>query len=291
MKNQTNNKTVKNQGSILVNRKIMNWQHYGQPSCFSVFLTLLLVANHEERWWKGIKVGRGETVISVKSLAKICGLSEPTVYKALKGLIKSGEIERRRTILFHCITKIVKYDEYQADSKALSKKSLHLPLDKQYNISNSTNIIPLPNNNIYIKGDFEILNEMLQSGIVVEQFCKNEGITVEQFEELAREVIFDWKLTDTTHVSEQDMKRHLLSTIRIIKDKRNLVSNDLDSRLAPFIATCKSLIEQGSPSGDVREFYRYWTQPCNDRSGRLLFESVKAWDAETKFLDYFKNRK
>ena len=275
----------------MLNRKMLHWQHFTELSYLIVLLTLLLVANHEERWWKGIKVGRGETVISVKSLAKICGLSEPTVYKALKGLIKSGEIERRRISFNHSLTRIIKYSDYQVPYNGVSKKSLYLPLDKQYNISNSTNIIPLPNNNIYIKGDFEILNEMLQSGIVVEQFCKNEGITVKQFEELAREVIFDWKLTDTTHVSEQDTKRHLLSTIRIIKDKRNLVSADLDSRLAPFIATCKSLIEQGYPSGDVREFYRYWTQPCNDRSGRLLFESVRAWDAETKFLAYFKNRK
>ena len=278
----------KTQGSVLLNRKMLHWQHFTELSYLSVFLTLLLVANHAPRWWKGIKVGRGETVISMRSLSQLTGLSKPTLCKVLKGLEKSGEIERKRLKGMNSLTRILNYSHYQALEGGESKVVLPRCLPKQ---ELKSNYISSPlNNNIY-KGDFEILNEMLKSDIVVEQFCKNERITVEQFQELAREVIFDWKLTGTTHVSEQDAKRHLLSTIRLIINKRNLVSNDLDSRLAPFIATCKSLIEQGYPSGDVREFYRYWTQPCNDRSGRLLFESVRAWDAETKFLAYFKNRK
>ncbi len=299
MQNKTNNKTEKNQGAVLVNRSIMKWQHFGESSYLTVFLTLLLVANHAPRWWKGMKIERGETVISYRSLSKICNLSQPTISKVLKGLEKSGEIERRKLNNFYCITRICKYNDYQSFELPTAKENLNelnLSLaEQEYRVENNinNNIYNLNENNCSAKNNLneeEILLKILSSGNVIEQFCKNERITVEQFQELAREVIFDWKLTGTTHVSEHDTKRHLLNTIRIKIKSNNIVSADLDSRLAPFIATCKSLIEQGYHAGDVREFYRYWTQPCNDRSGRLLFESVRAWDAETKFLAFFKKK-
>ena len=47
---------------------------------------------------------------------------------------------------------------------------------------------------------------MLSSGIIVEQFCKSEHISVKQFEQLARDVINDWKLTKQTHLSESEAR-------------------------------------------------------------------------------------
>ena len=66
------NMNLNDMGRIWLSRKILHWQHFGQPSYLTVFITLLLVANHREQWWKGVKVNRGETVISVKSLCKLC---------------------------------------------------------------------------------------------------------------------------------------------------------------------------------------------------------------------------
>ena len=80
---------------------------------------LLLVANHKQRWWKGIKIERGETVITQSSFSKITDLSIVTVKKILKGLEKSGEITRKRTKFYHCITRIVKYSDYQYSYKGL----------------------------------------------------------------------------------------------------------------------------------------------------------------------------
>ena len=47
---------------------------------------------------------------------------------------------------------------------------------------------------------------MLSSGIIVEQFCKSEQISVKQFEQLAHDVINDWKLTKQTHLSESEAR-------------------------------------------------------------------------------------
>ena len=122
------NMNLNDMGRIWLSRKILHWQHFGQPSYLhwqhfgqpsylTVFITLLLVANHREQWWKGVKVNRGETVISVKSLCKLCNLSCATVVKVLKGLEKSGEIERTRLFRNTLKTKILHYIDYQASSK------------------------------------------------------------------------------------------------------------------------------------------------------------------------------
>ena len=63
------NMNLNDMGRIWLSRKILHWQHFGQPSYLTVFITLLLVANHREQWWKGVKVNRGETVISVKAIS------------------------------------------------------------------------------------------------------------------------------------------------------------------------------------------------------------------------------
>jgi len=273
----------KNVGSIWLSRKILNWQHFGEPNYLKVFLTLLLVANHKERWWKGIKIERGETVITQSSISKITDLSIVTVNKILKGLEKSGEITRKRAKFYHCITRIVKYSDYQPLKGGQIKKTLKLPLNKQELYS-----IHSLNNN---KGAKEILNEMLTSGVVIEGFCMTEGITVKQFEQLANEVLNEWALTKITHVNDIDLRRHLLSSVRIKIREKKLVGDSLDNRVAKLIEDCKRLIADGYPADKVREFYSYWTQPCTDGSGRVLFESVSAWDTEVRFMKYFKNVK
>lgn len=282
------NKNLNDLGRIWLSRKILHWQHFGQPSYLTVFITLLLVANHREQWWKGVKVKRGETVISVESLCKLCNLSNSTVNKVLKGLEKSGEIERKNLYRRSSKTKILHFDEYQAPYEGRNEKNkllTSLQQDIYSNISSSSS------NNNYIIDPEKIFKNMLESGAMVEQFCMKEHITVEQFKQLGEEVINEWKLTGKEHTSENDVRQHLLNHIRIIISKRKLVSDDIDARLRPLVDACKRLLDAGYPVNKVREFYLQWTQPATDRSGRLLFEIVKAFDAETRFLDWFKGNK
>ena len=132
---------------------------------------------------------------------------------------------------------------------------------------------------------------MLESGAMVEQFCINEHITVVQFKQLGEEVINEWKLTGVEHSSEREVRQHLLNHIRTKISKRQLVSDDMEARLRPLVEACKRLVDAGYPVNKVREFYLQWTQPATDHSGRLLFEIVRAFDAETRFLDWFKGNK
>ena len=285
------NMNLNDMGRIWLSRKILHWQHFGQPSYLTVFITLLLVANHREQWWKGVKVNRGETVISVKSLCKLCNLSNTTVIKVLKGLEKSGEIERTHMYHTNSKIKILNYIDYQAPSKVKMKSFSNKSLTSSHKQDIYSNIYTDVDDNIYIIEPEKILKKMLDSGAVVEQFCMKEHITVEQFKQLGEEVINEWKLTGKEHTSENDMRQHLLSHIRLIINKHKLASDDMDARLRPLVEACKRLVDAGYPVNKVREFYLNWTQPATDHSGRLLFEIVKAFDAETRFLDFFNGNK
>ena len=177
------NMNLNDMGRIWLSRKILHWQHFGQPSYLTVFITLLLVANHREQWWKGVKVNRGETVISVKSLCKLCNLSCATVVKVLKGLEKSGEIERTRLFRNTLKTRILHYIDYQASSKVEIKNFTSNVLTSKNKQDIYSNIYTSSSSNyIYIIDPEKILKKMLESGAMVEQFCINEHITVEQFE-------------------------------------------------------------------------------------------------------------
>ena len=285
------NMNLNDMGRIWLSRKILHWQHFGQPSYLTVFITLLLVANHRDQWWKGVKVNRGETVISVKSLCKLCNLSCATVVKVLKGLEKSGEIERTRLFRNTLKTRILHYIDYQASSKVKIKNFTSNVLTSKNKQDIYSNISSSSSNNIYIIDPEKILKKMLESGAMVEQFCMKEHITVEQFKQLGEEVINEWKLTGKEHSSEKETRQHLLNHIRIKISKRQLASDDMDARLRPLVDACKRLVDAGYPVNKVREFYLNWTQPATDHSGRLLFEIVKAFDAETRFLDWFKGNK
>ncbi len=285
------NMNLNDMGRIWLSRKILHWQHFGQPSYLTVFITLLLVANHREQWWKGVKVNRGETVISVKSLCKLCNLSNTTVIKVLKGLEKSGEIERTHMYHTNSKIKILNYIDYQAPSKVKMKSFSNKSLTSSHKQDIYSNIYSSSSNNIYIIDPEKILKKMLESGAMVGQFCINEHITVEQFKQLGEEVINEWKLTGVEHHTEREVRQHLLNHIRLIINKHKLASDDMDARLRPLVDACKRLVDAGYPVNKVREFYLQWTQPATDHSGRLLFEIVKAFDAETRFLDWFKGNK
>jgi hypothetical protein len=104
-------------GWIKLHRKMREWQHYQNPSVRMVFEDLLFAANSKRRFFHGMVVNRGETMISVSSLEYNTGLSRKTVIKALRVLEDTGEIKRVK--LPHGIkTTITGYDAYQADKNS-----------------------------------------------------------------------------------------------------------------------------------------------------------------------------
>ena len=275
-------KERKNNGWICLHRAMREWQWYDNPIIKAVFIDLLFSACTEPTWFKGRKLGRGQTVISVDTLAANNGITKPTVIKALRQLEDSGEIVRNKW-KFYVITTIRNYAKYQDFGQKVSKNNLPTSLptslpNKQYNNNNNNVVVDI---RARARG---IVDDMLQSRISVEGFCKSAGITVEQFSRLADEVLTEWELVGKQHQDEQDAKRHLLDHIRKKAQAQSVKAAPPTERKARFLAQCRELVTQGYPKAEVAEFATYYTQPTNDGSDRMLFETYPAWDTRARFL-------
>ncbi len=110
----------KTQGSVLLNRKTLNWELFAQPGCLTVLVALLL--------------------------------TEPIVCKMLISLAKSGEIERRKLKNFFCIMQVCKNGDYQMLEMSIAKKDLALSLAEQYIVESNkyNNIYNYNLNNIIV---------------------------------------------------------------------------------------------------------------------------------------------
>lgn len=81
-------------GYIKLFRRIIEWEHFGEPTVLQVWLAILLNCNWQEGWFQGKKVNQGEWITSVNTLHEITSLSHNTIKRALNKLEKSGEITK-----------------------------------------------------------------------------------------------------------------------------------------------------------------------------------------------------
>jgi biotin operon repressor len=110
-----------NEGWIKLHRKITEWEWYSDINTCRLFMHLLLMANHEDRKWKGITVKRGERVTSLESLSEETGLSTQSIRTSLNKLKSTGEITNTSTSKYRVIS-IKNYDGYQDTNKQINKQ-------------------------------------------------------------------------------------------------------------------------------------------------------------------------
>ena len=99
-------------GFIVLHRKIIKWEWYTDNNVFKLFLHLLLRANHEDKYWRGILVKRGQLITSIKHLSDETGLSIKQVRTALDKLKSTGEVVLKGQSRYTLVT-IEKYSDYQ----------------------------------------------------------------------------------------------------------------------------------------------------------------------------------
>ena len=283
-------KETANNGWICLHRAMRDWQWYDDAIIKSVFIDLLFSACTEPTWFKGRKLGRGQSAISVDTLAQNTGLSKPTVIKALRQLEESGEIVRTKW-KFYVITTIRNYSKYQDFGQKVSKNNLPTSLptslpNKQYN--NNNNIVEVEYN-AHARTREAVVNDFFAGGISVESFCLNNHVTVDQCRGIAEAVVTEWELTGelTAHATLSDERKHLIAQMRIkaeaLRAKGQLLSEPFEVRRKRFIAECMELIAKGFAKAEVADFYAYYSQ--KEQGGeRMLFETYKGWDTQTRFL-------
>jgi len=103
-------------GWIKVSRKLVENPISSKPTYLSVWIHLLLMANHKETYfiWNNKKqtLKPGQLLTGLKKLSKKTGIPQGTVYRILKYLENEKQIEQKKTTKFTIIT-IVNWGKYQ----------------------------------------------------------------------------------------------------------------------------------------------------------------------------------
>lgn len=119
------NNTENNQGWIKLHRKLLDNAICDNPKYLSVWICLLLMANHKDQEFiwnnKKIIIKEGQLLTGLKVLSKKTGVAQGTVYRILKYLESEKQIEQQKTTKFTIIT-IVNWDRYQQSEQQNGKQ-------------------------------------------------------------------------------------------------------------------------------------------------------------------------
>ena len=113
-------------GWIKIHRKILDWEWWDDYATRNVFLYLLIMANHEDGYWKKIPVKRGQIIIGRDSLARKNGLEVQPTRRSLNNLQTSQQITIKTTNKYSLVT-LLNYDSYQQTNQQVTRK----PTNKQ----------------------------------------------------------------------------------------------------------------------------------------------------------------
>ena len=153
-------------GWIKLHRKMTEWEWYDDPGTRLVFLHLLLIANYEDKNWRGITIKRGQALASIGKLSRATGLSIQQTRNKLTNIQTTGEVTSKSTNKYTIYT-LQNYETYQTNNKQTNKQTTSKPTTtKEY--KEDKNI--LPNGNM-VKDQYG--NKYVE--YVLEAFKKNVG--------------------------------------------------------------------------------------------------------------------
>lgn len=112
---------MEEQGYIALYRKMMNWDWYQDSNTKSLFIHLLLKANHKDAKYQGELIKRGQHKTGLFKLSAETGLSIQQLRTSIKKLEKTNDITSKSTNKYRIIT-VIKYDTYQSTNKHNNKQ-------------------------------------------------------------------------------------------------------------------------------------------------------------------------
>jgi hypothetical protein len=157
-----------NNGWIKLHRKFLEWEWYLDINTSRLFIHLLLLANHEQKKWKGRVIDRGQLITGLTSLSKQTGLTIRELRTSFNRLKSTGEVTYKTTNKFRIVT-LVKYSEYQSkECKTTGKTTGKTTSERQANDSkqeyknDKKDITPI--------GDLELCQTMFNSPIMETEY-------------------------------------------------------------------------------------------------------------------------
>lgn len=231
-------------GHIKIDRKILNWEWYGESNMVHVFLHLLIKANYADSRFKGILVKRGQVIVGRTKLAATLGLSEMQIRNCLNKLKSTNEITIKSTNKYSIVT-ICKYDDYQSDKRKDNQQETHQinqqvsnkqPTDNQQTTTSKEEYKNNKEDNtasqIEFKSDVEKpfdwgveVTKFLQDSRWREEFCMSKGLKDKELFKVMKE--FTTKLTlQEDFKDSRGLKKHFVNHY----NKYGLVVSQLESK-------------------------------------------------------------
>ena len=102
------------EGWIKLHRKFNQWEWRDSPKTVSLFIHLLLSANHEDKKWRGILVKRGQLITSLSHLSRDINVSVKSVRVGLNNLKRTNEVAIETTSRYSLI-ELLNWDKYQVE--------------------------------------------------------------------------------------------------------------------------------------------------------------------------------
>ncbi len=100
------------QGWLKLHRKLTEWEWADSPKMMSLFIHLLLEANHKERSYRGFTLAPGQVIFSRKLWSEKTGISEQSLRTCLSRLESGRELTIKSTSRFTVLT-IENWGKYQ----------------------------------------------------------------------------------------------------------------------------------------------------------------------------------
>lgn len=117
-------------GWIKIDRDLLNWEHFQEPTMLTVWLWLLLKANVKTAKFQGYEIGVGQLATSYDSIADGAFISKSTARRCIAKLKESGEIEYKNCGRFAIIT-INNFKKYQ--SRVFTDEHIRVSTDEHLN--------------------------------------------------------------------------------------------------------------------------------------------------------------
>ncbi len=112
------------EGWVKLHKKFIKWEWYDEIQTKVLFIHLLLTVNYEDRNWRGTLIRRGQTVTTLRQLAKTLRCSVQQIRTCLDHLKSTHEITQHSTPQ-HTVITLVRYDDYQTTNTLVNTQSTH----------------------------------------------------------------------------------------------------------------------------------------------------------------------
>ena len=200
-----------NNGWIKLHRSLLEWEWWSDMNVRNLWLTILLLANHDEKKWQGQTIASGQLVTSLQHLAVRSGLSIQQTRTALDKLKSTGEINTQSTNKNTIIT-VIKWADFQCCDEIPTNKqqtdNKQITNEQQTDnkqITTNKNVKNIKNEkNIYCADEvIDYLNSKTGSSYRHSNSARkhilgrlNEGFTVQDCKDVIDKKCMDWKGTD-----------------------------------------------------------------------------------------------